>query len=309
MTVGVYDDGIDAGHEDLAANYDASLELVDDLGNPLPPVPIFPGDGHGTAVAGIIGAANNGIGGVGVAWGVSLTGVNLDFDNTGLYGSINAPDYTEFLDLVRQGAAFDIVSNSWGSTPLYQPDQSLTSGGLDDLVDQAYGDISATGRGGLGTIIVKSAGNDNRDANGSGLNAGRFTITVAATEADGMAASYSNFGASILVTAPAAAVTTDVSGDDRHPLDEVQVNDYSKPSLVDIDAVVGELDGTLRTFANAAGVFTELTGAANPFNGVDIGSFSAPSFADLDGDGEIDAVVGTSDGTLRAFANNAGVFT
>jgi subtilisin family serine protease len=230
VTVGVYDDGVESGHEDLVANYDATQELVDDIGNPLAPLPLTPYDGHGTACAGIIAAANNGIGGVGVAWGVSLTGVNIDFDNTGLYGSINAPDPTEFLDLIRQGAAFDIVSNSWGANPRYQPDQSLAGGSDEALREQAYQEISATGRGGLGTVIIKSAGNDNLDANGSGLNASRFTITVAATEPDGMASSYSNFGASILVTAPAAAVTTDLSGDARHPLDEVQVSDYAKPS-------------------------------------------------------------------------------
>ena len=314
VTVGVYDDGVEAGHVDLAANYNASLELVDDLGNPLPPVPIGSADGHGTAVAGIIGAANNDIGGVGVAWGVSLTGVNIDYNNTGLYGSINGPDAAAFRDLLAQGAAFDIVSHSWGGTPLYQADQSLANGN-DALDAQAWEGISATGRGGLGTIVVKSAGNDNRDANGEGRDASRFTITVAATEADGMASHYSNFGASILVAAPAAAVTTDLSGDTRHPLDEVQVVDYAAPSLVDIDgdgdidAVVGSIDGTLHTYVNTAGSFVEVTGAANPFNGVGNVAFSAPVFVDIDGDGDVDAVVGAASGTLRTLINTAGTFT
>ena len=45
------------------------------------------------------------------------------------------------------------------------------------------------------------------------------------------------------------------------------------------------------------------TGAANPFDGVDIGSKSAPTFADLDGDGDLDAVVGADAGTLSYFKN------
>ena len=317
VTVGVYDDGVEAGHEDLAPNYDASLHLVDDLGNPLPPVPLSAFDGHGTAVAGIIGAANNGIGGVGVAWGVTLAGVNIDFDETGLYGSINAPDPTEFLDLVRQGAKFDIVSNSWGSTPLYQAYQSLATYSFDAVVEQAYGDISASGRGGLGTIVVKSAGNNNRDSNGAGLNASRFTITVAATEADGMAAWYSNFGSSILVTAPAAAVTTDLSDSVVNPLVFVDVGFNSAAAFADIngdghiDAVLGNEDGVLLTYlGDGAGGFTQLIGAVNPFDGVDVGEFSVPAFVDLDDDGIMDLVVGADDGTLRSFANNgAGVFT
>ena len=52
-----------------------------------------------------------------------------------------------------------------------------------------------------------------------------------------------------------------------------------------------------------APAFTEQTGAANPFNGVDVGTHSTPSFADLDGDGDLDAIVGDSCGTLRYFQN------
>ena len=61
---------------------------------------------------------------------------------------------------------------------------------------------------------------------------------------------------------------------------------------------------------DGAGGFTALTGAANPFNGIDVGSNSTPSFVDLDGDGALDLVVGEYYGTLRSFANNgAGGFS
>ncbi len=211
--VGVYDEGVDYNHEDLAANYDASRHVVDNLGNPVDPFPITGTNGHGTACAGIIGSANNSVGGVGVSYGVSLTGVNISFDNDSIYGAINAPDPSSFYDVVGQAAGlFDISSNSWGSTPVFGLGQGLTDGGFSDLLEDQYAMISSTGRGGLGTIITQAAGNDNMDANGSGNNASRFTITVAATESTGIAAYYSNFGASILVTAPAAAVTTDITG-------------------------------------------------------------------------------------------------
>ncbi|HMF14341.1 MAG TPA: VCBS repeat-containing protein, partial [Gemmataceae bacterium] len=52
--------------------------------------------------------------------------------------------------------------------------------------------------------------------------------------------------------------------------------------------------------------FTQLTGAANPFNGVnvgDVGGRSRPVLADLDGNGTLDAVVGRADGSISYFKN------
>ena len=39
-----------------------------------------------------------------------------------------------------------------------------------------------------------------------------------------------------------------------------------------------------------------------------MGTYSAPSFADLDGDGDLDAVVGETGGTLRYFKNTGAGF-
>ncbi len=207
VNVGVYDTGIDYNHPDLTDNYNSSLHVLDDLGNILDPFPIGNG-AHGTACAGLIGAAaNNGIGGTGVASGVELTGVNIF---GGGFGDVNGVT-ANFLFIVHQAATnFDISSNSWGATPLFF--NGLADGGFADQLEDEYAFLSASGRNGLGTVITQAAGNDTLDANGDGTNASRYTITVAATEQTGIIASYSNFGASILVAAPAAAVTTDISG-------------------------------------------------------------------------------------------------
>jgi len=206
VNVGVYDDGIDYNHEDLSVNYDPSLHVRDANGNPIDPTPSQAADAHGTACAGLIGSANNGRGGVGVAFGTTLTSVNI-FGS--VYGNVNGP-VAEFLHVVRQATNFDVMSNSWGAAPRFTA--GLNDGGFADQVDAVYGTLSAIGRGGLGTVIVQAAGNDTLDGGGAGINASRFTITVAAVEQNGTSSDYSNFGASILVAGPAAGVTTDPTG-------------------------------------------------------------------------------------------------
>src|SRR6185369_17296895 len=79
VIVAVFDDGIQGDHPDLAANFDAALsaQLNPDNNNGLP---LTAGDNHGTAVAGLIAAAENGIGGVGVAPHASLVSIRQSFD-------------------------------------------------------------------------------------------------------------------------------------------------------------------------------------------------------------------------------------
>ncbi|MGB8813152.1 MAG: FG-GAP-like repeat-containing protein [Paracoccaceae bacterium] len=113
---------------------------------------------------------------------------------------------------------------------------------------------------------------------------------------------------------PGAAVYAQLEGA-ANPFNGVDVGTESCPAFVDLDGdgdldiVSGEYFGTIKSFQNNAGVYTELTGAANPFNGVDVGLFSRPSFGDLDNDGDLDAVIGEQDGTLRSYRNDGGVFS
>ncbi|MGL4309877.1 MAG: beta strand repeat-containing protein, partial [Paracoccaceae bacterium] len=99
-----------------------------------------------------------------------------------------------------------------------------------------------------------------------------------------------------------------------NPLNGIDAGGYSTPTFADLDGdgdldlVVGDGQGTLKYWTNANHVFTEQTGAANPFNGIDVGLFSAPAFADLDGNGDLDLVSGAADGTLRVWTNTGGVF-
>ncbi|MFN7307498.1 MAG: FG-GAP-like repeat-containing protein, partial [Alphaproteobacteria bacterium] len=117
----------------------------------------------------------------------------------------------------------------------------------------------------------------------------------------------------VRVIAPLAPLATTPLTGGANPFNGIDVGLRSSPSFVDLDGdgrldlVSGEFDGTLRAWRNTgsatAPAFTELTGSANPFNGIDVGTSSTPSFVDLDGDGRLDLVSGNNYGTLRAWRN------
>ncbi len=100
-----------------------------------------------------------------------------------------------------------------------------------------------------------------------------------------------------------------------NPFDGVDVGSYSTPTFADIngdgniDAFIGNSYGNIKYYENdGSGNFTSITGAGNPFDGVDVGSYSTPTFADINGDGNIDAFIGESYGTIFHYINNAGTF-
>lgn len=208
VRVGVYDDGIDKSHVDLRGRYDATREV---MLNGIRQDPSLGSNSHGTAVAGLIAAeANNGVGGVGVAHGASLTGVNI-FSGA-LAGS-------GFLVAARAMSTFDVTNNSWGWSSRYA-DPSSQPGSFGGLFHAALKAAADTGRGGLGTVIVNAVGNDwgvQTNANMSGFNSSRYTISVGAVGQDGDVSGYSNRGAAVFISGPsngggAGMFTTDQSG-------------------------------------------------------------------------------------------------
>ncbi len=205
ITVAVFDQGIDATNPDLKVNTNTALGRVGLTLN-LGGGPVLSTDNHGTHVAGVIGAARDGLGLVGVAYNANLVSIYT----SSKYG----PAYlTEITNAFKYAAKFDVLNNSWGYGNLLQSDTNWAF--LDDARSAAFApafaalkDLVTYGRGGLGTIVVQSAGNAfdfGDDTNLHNFQNSRYVITVGATDYFGDASYFSTTGASILVAAPGGA--------------------------------------------------------------------------------------------------------
>ncbi len=217
VEVAVIDDAVQYTHPDLDGNY--ATEKDWNFADNQPNAGGIDGDNHGTAVAGIIGAeANNGIGGVGIAYGSTLFGFRV-----ATYQSIaDAIDNASGLEQVGgSNREADVVNISLGDSASVFFDKGLPTTAI-EAVNTAIDNAVISGRGGLGTILVKSAGNErrfNHNTNTSSWNANPHTISVAAINRDGFVSSYSTPGASLLVSAfgtPGDVVTTDRVGSEGY---------------------------------------------------------------------------------------------
>ncbi|MCF2146426.1 FG-GAP-like repeat-containing protein [Desmonostoc muscorum LEGE 12446] len=96
-----------------------------------------------------------------------------------------------------------------------------------------------------------------------------------------------------------------------NPFGLTNVGNYAVPTLADIDndgdldAFVGNSSGNTLFYRNtgtaAAATFT--LEATNPFGLTDVGLSAAPTFADIDNDGDLDAFVGNNDGDTLFYRN------
>ncbi len=115
-------------------------------------------------------------------------------------------------------------------------------------------------------------------------------------------------------------VFTVVTGEEN-PFNGINAGDNENIAFVDwdgdgdLDAFIGNKVGEVKYYVNNDGKFSEVTGAGNPFDGISFqveGSgdhATKPALADLDGDGDLDALVGMSNGDVAMFINEEGVLT
>ncbi|MCC2546461.1 FG-GAP-like repeat-containing protein [Hymenobacter sp. BT175] len=91
----------------------------------------------------------------------------------------------------------------------------------------------------------------------------------------------------------------------------IDVDEHSTPAIADLDGdglldlLVGERDGNLNHYEQAAVNSTSFTLVTNSFSGIDVGDFSTPAFTDLDGDGLLDLLVGENDGNFNHYEQTA----
>lgn len=149
VNVLVLDDGIDITHEDLSSNIDKSMtfNFEDYSYNPTPPnTPENIQTSHGTNVAGMIAAAQNGKGVMGIAPRVKLGGARY----IGISGADEIAAYG--------GADFsknaDVINASFGSNPLQPDTYDTESSTLTTL--RALTNL----RKSKGAIFVKASGNE-----------------------------------------------------------------------------------------------------------------------------------------------------
>jgi len=195
----VIDGGVDPTQPDLLQ--DIGIDVIDD-DNDASPLLSTSSPAHGTAVSGLIGAiGNNGIGVAGVAWQATILPVRL------LGGDSNISDtYDAFALSTDRGAA--VINNSWGYKVEDCADVS-PSQTINEALDYAH----LTGRGGLGTSITFSMGNESCHNQVQPILAHPASIGVGAINKAGNLHGYSNTGSDTDIVAPSTGLrTTDIVG-------------------------------------------------------------------------------------------------
>jgi subtilisin family serine protease len=201
VVVAVIDTGIDFTHPDLEANlwtnsdgshgFDCTKGRCTKGGSD--------DFGHGTHVAGTIGAAaNNGIGIAGINWSVKLVSLKfLDANGSG-FTSDAVLAFDQVTALKQQGVNVRLTSNSWGGEGFSQSlKEAMTRGEA------------------AGVVHVCAAGNSNQNADASPMYPAAYDnrgiISVLASDQNDAGASFTNYGlASVDIAAPGVSTLSTV---------------------------------------------------------------------------------------------------
>ena len=194
VKVAVLDSGVNFNHFDLRDNFDLS---ANELGYDFVSDDFFPEDvyGHGTHVAGILAAASNGFGVVGVAPNAQMVALRvLDENGEGTASRIiEALQWIQNYNAAHPGSPIRITNNSYGT------------GSNSSQLEAAFDVLASSG-----VLHIGSAGNDGSAA-GNGNNVSyparyESVVAVAALDKNNLRASFSSTGSDVEIAAPGVAI-------------------------------------------------------------------------------------------------------
>ncbi|MCL4125256.1 UNVERIFIED_CONTAM: hypothetical protein GTU68_049749 [Idotea baltica] len=193
VVVAVIDTGVDYNHTDLKANMWVNPNEI--AGNP------YDDNGHGTHVAGTIGAkGNNGKGVAGVNWNVKIMALKF-LDANGAGGLADAIEVIDYMVAMKnRGVNIVVSNNSWGGGGYSQP--------LYDAILRAHQ---------AGIIFAAAAGNAASDNDSFAAYPASYDISsvvsVASHDSQQNLSSFSNYGASSVdIAAPGSSIYSTYPG-------------------------------------------------------------------------------------------------
>ena len=188
VVVGVIDTGVAYTHEDLSGKVILGKDYVNNDNDP------YDDNGHGTHLAGIIGAVtNNNKGIAGINWGAKILAVKA-LDNYGYGTATNVADGIAY----AVSNAAKVINMSFG---FYENNETIKS-----VIMDAYS---------AGCILVAAAGNENTSSRAYPAAYDDYVIAVAATDQNDIRSDWgtsqgvrvaSNYGTWVDVCAPGSGI-------------------------------------------------------------------------------------------------------
>lgn len=180
VTVAVIDTGIDYNHPDLQGRVTIGYNFKD--GNK----DVMDRDGHGTHVAGLIGATgNNGIGVAGVAWDVQLLAIKV-MDRAGGTDFGAAAGIKYAVDAGAKVLNLSFSSDSTKRNPIF------------DLAVNYAQDRGAT--------VIAAAGNRGGPVSSPGNSPGVLAVSATSKRGIERLAPFSNYGSEVFLAAPGEGI-------------------------------------------------------------------------------------------------------
>lgn len=191
ITVAVIDTGMDINHPDLAGTAVSPYSAINGSSNVTDSV------GHGTHVAGTIGAiGNNGVGVVGVNWNVNIMPIQVCVPG--------GCDMVAIVNGIYRAAdnGAKVINMSLG-TRAPGIDRCSPAQDTHKAIQHAIS---------KGVTVVVAAGNDSRDASLTSPASCAGVITVGASSANDGSSSFTNYGSVVDIAAPGVGILSTYPG-------------------------------------------------------------------------------------------------